>query len=653
MKKLFSKSSGIALSLVAVAGLLLTGCNKEETALLPGDAGVITQTTQEDGSVLLSIDEIANAETYRWYMGKDEVQNTESRTYMAVESGEYTVAGVNANGEGKASPVCEVEISEPEPDSELPADAGEISQEEQEDGSILLSVEEIEGAETYRWYKDDEEVQNTEERTYLAQESGVYKVAGVNDVGEGKASPSVTVEIGDVFNILTEEIIEDEELRNWISQNLAGGSDTYTNRQAAAYTGEIILPVNVSSLKGLEYFTSFTVLTASGCRYLPSPLDLSPYPSLKVVNGKNLYIEELNLDGLTELLRLSLEQCQYIASLDLSSQTKLEALNLNSSGVENIDFTPVLGTLKTLRWSGAANPVFDLKAFTAIDTVDVSLNAIGTLDVSGMSTLRHLTCSSCSLTDINLSGCTSLDYLVATFNSLTSIDVSDCVSLRYLYLMKNDKAFSSIDLSSCRSTLIELNLGSLGFTSFDASGMSSLEYLSLSSNPMNGAELDLNDCVALKEFRVEDCHLSALKIENCSKLVQFWCYGNELTSLEFAPSMPDLQMAYIGQIEELTGRIDFGESPNLKDIQLYYCTDLEEIDITGCPALTTAYFYGVGVERLDISNNLQFGTENGYIALDGAPNLKQIKVWPEFDMNNLPSWAQWLPDGVELVYEFD
>ena len=273
--------------------------------------------------------------------------------------------------------------------------------------------------------------------------------------------------------------------------------------------------------------------------------------------------------------------------------------------------------------------------------------------MSGMSTLRHLTCSSCSLTDINLSGCTSLDYLVATYNSLTSIDVSDCVSLRYLYLMYNDKAFSSIDLSSCRSTLIELNLGDLGFTSFDASGMSSLEYLSLSSNPMNGAELDLNDCVALKEFRVEDSHLSALKIENCSKLVQFWCYDNELTSLEFAPSMPDLQMAYIGQIEELTGRIDFGESPNLKDIELYYCTDLEEIDITGCPALTTANFYGVGVERLDISNNPQFASEASWLAVDGAPNLKQIKVWPEFDMNNLPSWAQWLPDGVELVYEFD
>lgn len=118
MKKLFSKSSGIALSLAAVAGLLLTGCNKEETVLLPGDAGVITQTTQDDGSVLLSVDEIANAETYNWYKDGASVQNTDSRTYLALESGVYKVAGVNANGEGKPSGEVDVEVAlvEPEPE---------------------------------------------------------------------------------------------------------------------------------------------------------------------------------------------------------------------------------------------------------------------------------------------------------------------------------------------------------------------------------------------------------------------------------------------------------------------------------------------------------------------------------------------------------
>lgn len=652
MKKLFSEITVIVLMTVAMAWLLLSGCKKEELAVLPADAGTITQTIQDNGYVLLSVDKIAGADTYNWYKDGENVQSTDSRTYLAIESGLYKVAGVNANGEGKSSPECEVEISGS--DLELPADAGEISQEEQEDGLVLLSVEEIERAETYRWYKDDVEVQNTEERTYLVRESGVYKVAGVNEVGEGKTSLPVTLEIGDVFNILTDEIVEDEELRNWIKEVLAGGSETYTNVQAAAYTGTIMVPDKTASLKGLEYFTSMSGLSMTECKFLPSPLDLSSYKSLQVIEAIGLSVSEVIVKDLEQLKSLSLSKSQYISTLDLSSQKVLETLVLSGTAINTVDFSPVTSTLKTLRWSSAVNPsAIDLKIFEVIDTVDISQASFGTLDLSGMATLRALTCSNCSLTDINLSGCTSLEYLVATFNSLTSIDVSDCVSLKYLYLMYNDKAFSSIDLNLCRSTLIELNLGSLGFTSFDASGMSSLEYLSLSENPMDGAELDLNDCVSLKEFRAEDCHLSALKIENCSNLVQFWCYGNELTSLKFAPSMPNLKMAYIGQIEELTGRIDFGDCPNLENIQLYYCTDLEEIDITGCPALTQAYLYGVGVERLDISNNTQLGIENAFLAVDGAPNLKQIKVWSDFDMNNLPTWAKYLPDGIDLVYEFD
>ncbi len=77
----------------------------------------------------------------------------------------------------------------------LPADAGAISTTKLEDGTFKLSVAAIEHAETYRWYKDGESVQDTEERTYHATESGKYKVAGVNKDGEGKASAEVTVTI--------------------------------------------------------------------------------------------------------------------------------------------------------------------------------------------------------------------------------------------------------------------------------------------------------------------------------------------------------------------------------------------------------------------------------------------------------------------------
>lgn len=78
-----------------------------------------------------------------------------------------------------------------------PVDAGLIMKTELEDGSVLLSVGEIFYAETYRWYRDGQEVQCTASREYLATVSGTYKVAGVNSVGEGRPSPEVKVLVGD------------------------------------------------------------------------------------------------------------------------------------------------------------------------------------------------------------------------------------------------------------------------------------------------------------------------------------------------------------------------------------------------------------------------------------------------------------------------
>ena len=77
----------------------------------------------------------------------------------------------------------------------VPADAGVISGTETPATGerVILSVEEIQGAETYRWYKDGEEFQDTELNEVQITESGTYSVAGVNSIGEGNPSPDKTV----------------------------------------------------------------------------------------------------------------------------------------------------------------------------------------------------------------------------------------------------------------------------------------------------------------------------------------------------------------------------------------------------------------------------------------------------------------------------
>lgn len=80
--------------------------------------------------------------------------------------------------------------------ADLPASAGAITETGRTLSSVVLNIAEIGNATTYKWYKDGSVVQNTAARTYTATAAGTYKVAGVNDAGEGTASANHVVELG-------------------------------------------------------------------------------------------------------------------------------------------------------------------------------------------------------------------------------------------------------------------------------------------------------------------------------------------------------------------------------------------------------------------------------------------------------------------------
>lgn len=77
----------------------------------------------------------------------------------------------------------------------LPSAAGTISLSNEGTESVTLTIAEIEGANTYKWYKNGIEVQNSAEKTYVATANGAYTVAGVNAVGEGQSSPEKVVSV--------------------------------------------------------------------------------------------------------------------------------------------------------------------------------------------------------------------------------------------------------------------------------------------------------------------------------------------------------------------------------------------------------------------------------------------------------------------------
>lgn len=605
--------------LITMVVLAITGCKKDDpnSVELPVAAGEITMNVQDDGSAMLSVKSVTNAKIYHWYLNNEIVQNTSDTAYLAKVSGTYKVAGVNTDGkEGIACTPVNVVIG-------LPVGAGKISQETQPNGYILLSINEISRATTYRWYKGDKEVQNTNSRTFLATESGSYKVAGVNEKGEGATSDSLLIEFS-IFNILTADYFPSELFRNWVKENIAGGSDEFTNYQAAAYTGTIdITYLQVPSLKGIEFFTSLSRLN---CMWnLLTGLDVSKNVSLTYLN--------CNTNAIT--------------ALDISKLTKLDTLIISYNKIQSLDFSGCKESLRLLNWGNnkltfAAFAASNIKTLTNLGNLNMSFNKFsdGVLDLSGMSTLNYIDLTYSSLSGINLNNCSNLKSLVIGSNNLTSLDLSGCPILENLYCQSN-KGLSTLPIDHLTATLKVLNFNTCNVSYKDFSKFTKLEYVECQSNPWQGS-LDFSKCTKLTGLRCEEMGISNLNISTCTNLQELYAYSNSLTTLNLSGCT---NLTQIDANSNSLNTLNISGCTALQALYIYK-NQLTSIDVSGNRKLTDFYCSNNNLgSRLDISNN----TALVNFSCTGNDNLKQIKIWGTFDMVTTyfekPSTAAW-------VYEF-
>ena len=112
--------------------------------------------------------------------------------------------------------------------------------------------------------------------------------------------------------------------------------------------------------------------------------DLSNNKKLVNVNlGRNISLESININGLTELIGLSLEGCQNLSSIDLSTNAKLEWLNLGfNNKITEIDLTNLLelGRLH-LRATGNLNSL-DISNNSKIVDLDTQYTDLECIKVS-------------------------------------------------------------------------------------------------------------------------------------------------------------------------------------------------------------------------------------------------------------------------------
>ncbi len=191
----------------------------------------------------------------------------------------------------------------------------------------------------------------------------------------------------------------------------------------------------------------------------------------------------------------------------------VEAVNLESYG----EFGEAYGG-----WNNKITSV-DFSKNNILMYVNVYMNPIHSLDISGLANLQELDCSYCELDTISVKGLENLTYLAAYGNYLKSIDLSDNKELTVLNI-KNNK-LANLDLSA-NSKIVELIATVNELKDIDVKHLAGLTKLDVSFNHLT--TIDLSNNVNLYELSVANNELTELNLDANTEIQTLSFAGNNI-----------------------------------------------------------------------------------------------------------------------------
>lgn len=226
-------------------------------------------------------------------------------------------------------------------------------------------------------------------------------------------------------------------------------------------------PINVTSLKGIEYFTSLTRLD---CRHTTlTKLDVSNNSALITLDCSSNQLNSLTLGSNSVLTKLFCGGNQ-LTNLDVSNNTALTGLYCGNNQLTSLDVSNNTA-LTDLYCNGNQLTNLDVSNNNALITLDCHNNRLNNLDVSNHSALAYLHCYYNQLTSLDASNDSALASLSCYDNQLTSLDISNDSALTSLFC--EDNRLSSLDVSN-NSALTQLQCYGNHLTSIDLSNNNNL-----------------------------------------------------------------------------------------------------------------------------------------------------------------------------------
>ena len=386
----------------------------------------------------------------------------------------------------------------------------------------------------------------------------------------------------------------------------------------------------ISSLQGLEYFTSLQLLECYENNL--TSLDLSKNAALTHLECGTNKLKTLDLSGTPNLDNLYCGDNKNLTVLDLRAAPKLALTvkNGTKTTVSGVDIYTLntwhlsVDSSVTLICEGDGVPIIplyfpdpkfrtivsqydgntdgwlsaaELAAVTemTIETDLDSMVGIGwftslqvlnldgpdlwddkALDLSRNTALRELSISSASyLKTLDLSGCTQLTSLYLYFEwVLTDLDLTNCTALETVTIRKCYD-LKKLDLTNCTALETVTIEDCRDLMALDLTPCAALKQVTI-QNMSNLTSVDFSTCAALQKLKLERIsYLISLNLSNCAAL--------EALSVRYCRAIRTLDLHDLKALIQVTCESNSG----LTTLNVSGCTALPALDCQGNRSLTT------------------------------------------------------------------
>ncbi|WP_394907097.1 T9SS type A sorting domain-containing protein [uncultured Mesonia sp.] len=337
-----------------------------------------------------------------------------------------------------------------------------------------------------------------------------------------------------------------------------------------------------------------------------------------IISAPNLNIQDLTgLDAFTNITEVYLPNND-IHFAHFTANTALTKINIGINPLTTLDVTGLTNLTTLVADFTNSLASIDLSTNVNLEVLNLNNNQLTSLDVSNNINLSNFSASFNQLTTIDLSNNTAIENLNLSDNNLSSLDLSNQTNLTWLAIHSNNLTASSLTLPNTSSvTTAYLSDNPLG--SIDVSNFTNLEKLIVNNTNLN--TIDLSSNTVLEELEANTNNFTSIDLSSLAQLTSLKLEENDLTSIDLSNN-PGLLQLYLGD-NDLTS-LDVTTNLNLN--HLYLQDNLfSDIDVSMLPSFHTLYVSdnaNLQIVNMANGNNASINEFNA----TNCPNLSCVQL---------------------------